>query len=81
MKGMIFTQLIEMADCMFGPEKAEAIITEANLPSGGAFTAVANYPHDEAVTLTVSFSHASGVPVPDLLKRFGDHMLQRFCSR
>jgi len=56
MKGMIFTQLIEMADGMFGPEKVEAIITEANLPSGGASTAVGNYPHDEAVTSTVAFS-------------------------
>lgn len=78
MKGMVFTQLIEMADNMLGPEKVEAIIAASDLPSGGAYTAVGNYPHSEAVTLASAFSEASGVPVPDLLEAFGRHMLRYF---
>jgi hypothetical protein len=81
MKGMIFTQLIEMADSMLGPDRVESIVAEANLPSGGAYTAVGNYPHEEAVTLLGAFSAASGVPVPDLLERFGEHVLEFFYSR
>lgn len=81
MKGMIFTQLIEMADTMLGPDRVEMIIAESSLPSGGAYTAVGNYPHSEAVTLLDAFSAASGMPVPDLLGRFGEHMLAYFHSR
>ena len=78
MKGMVFTQLIEMADSMLGPDKVEAIIASSNLSTGGAYTAVGNYPHSEAVTLAAAFSEASGVPVPDLLHHFGEHMLKFF---
>ncbi|AKC82572.1 hypothetical protein IMCC26134_06920 [Verrucomicrobia bacterium IMCC26134] len=80
MKGMVFTQLIEMADTMLGPDQVEAIIAKADLPSGGAYTAVGNYPHSEAVTLVGAFSEASGVPVPALLEGFGEHMLRFFHS-
>jgi hypothetical protein len=81
MKGMVFTQLLEMADAMLGPDKVEEIVASANLPSGGAYTAVGNYPHEEAVTLVVAFSQASGVPVPDLLQQFGEHLLTFFAKR
>lgn len=81
MKGMVFTQLLEMADTMLGPDRVESIIAESNLPSGGAYTAVGNYPHAEAVTLVGAFSAASGIPVPDLLERFGEHMLEFFHRR
>lgn len=80
MKGMVFTQLVEMADDMLGPEKVEAIIARADLPSGGAYTAVGNYPHSEAVALVSAFSEASGTPVPDLLEAFGRHLLRYFHS-
>lgn len=78
MKGMVFTQLIEMADTMLGPDKVEAIIAASGLPSGGAYTSVGNYPHSEAVTLVAAFSEASGTPVPDLLVAFGRHLLRYF---
>ncbi len=76
MKGMIFTRLIEMADTMLGPDRVKMVIAEACLPSGGAYTAVGNYPHSEAVTLLDAFSAASCMPVRDLLGRFGEHMLE-----
>jgi hypothetical protein len=66
---------------MLGPDRVEAIIAQADLPSCGAYTAVGNYPHAEAVTLVGAFSAASGVPVPDLLERFGEHLLHFFHAR
>ncbi len=78
MKGMVFTELLTMADEMLGPDRVEAIIEESNLPSGGAYTAVGNYDHAEAVTLLTAFSKASGIPAADLLERFGEHLLTFF---
>ena len=44
MKGIIFTEFIEMVEDKFGFEVADNIITNSNLPSGGAYTAVGYKP-------------------------------------
>ena len=45
MKGVIFTEFLEMVESHFSPEMADRIITAARLPSGGAYTAVGTYDH------------------------------------
>jgi len=78
MKGIIFTEFLEMVEEAFSPETADHIITAANLPSGGAYTAVGTYGHQEMVALVIALSHVTGVGVPALVRTFGKHLFGRF---
>ncbi len=78
MKGMVFTEFLEMVEDEFGWEVADEIIEESNLPSGGAYTSVGTYPHTEMVSLVVNLSKKTEVAVPDLLKAYGRYLFKRF---
>jgi len=78
MKGVVFTEFIEMVEDRFGPETADRIIEEARLASGGAYTAVGTYDYREFVALTAALSSATGQPGPDLVSEFGRHLFARF---
>jgi len=80
MKGIIFTEFIEMVEDKFGFEVADKIITSSNLPSGGAYTAVGTYDFDEMVQLVTNLSTKTGIGLSDLLFTFGDHLFGRFFS-
>ena len=51
MKGVIFVELLAMAEDAFGEDAVDRVIDEAALPSGGAYTAVGNYPCEELMAL------------------------------
>lgn len=78
MKGIVFTEFLEMVEEKFGFLVADQIVSTSSLPSGGSYTAVGTYPHSEMVSLVVSLSKASKVEVPVLLKTFGKHLFPKF---
>ena len=78
MKGIVFSEFIDMVDAKFSIETSERLIDEVKLPSGGAYTTVGTYDAQEMVDLVTKLSEISSIPVPDLLKTFGHHMLGRF---
>jgi hypothetical protein len=78
MKGVVFTEFLEMVEDKFSPELADSIITAADLPNGGAYTAVGTYPHAEMGKLVIALSKETGAKVPDLLKAYGRHLFGRF---
>lgn len=78
MKGMVFTEFLEMVEDAFGWEVAEAIVEESDLESGGVYTAVGTYPHAEMVQMVVKLSEHTGLSIPDLLKTYGKHLFGRF---
>jgi hypothetical protein len=78
MKGIVFTEFLEMVESQFSPEVADEIIETTDLPSGGAYSAVGTYDHREIVALVQRLSEHQGSSVPDLLKAFGKHLLRRF---
>lgn len=80
MKGVVFTEFIEMVEDRFSIETCERLIEESNLPSNGVYTSVGTYDHNEMVTLVTNLSALVGVPVPDLLKEFGRHLFKRFVT-
>ncbi len=81
MKGIVFTEFLKMVDEKISPETTEKIIDKANLPSGGAYTAVGTYDHMEMVSLLVALSQETGTPVPQLLHTFGRHLLGVFSKK
>jgi len=78
MKGIVFTELLEMVEDTFGPETADRIILASDLPTRGAYTAVGTYDHQEATRLVASLSKETGIPVAELLRTFGQHLFRRF---
>lgn len=78
MKGVIFVELIKMAEEAFGEETVDQVLDNANLESGGSFTTVGNYPCSELVKLIVNFSSYSGLDPETLQRKFGHWMLNFF---
>lgn len=78
MKGLVFTEFIEMIDDKFGFETSERLLEMSALPSRGVYTSVGTYDSQEMVTLVSNLAGLSGLPVADLLQNFGRHLFQRF---
>ena len=78
MKGIVFTEFLEMVEERFSLEVVDGIIERAALPSGGSYTAVGTYPVEEMGRLVTELSAATGAPVPALLHAFGKHLMTRF---
>ena len=81
MKGVVFTEYLDMVEETFGLEIADQMITACDLPSGGSYTAVGTYDHGEIVQLVHQLHKLTSVPLPDLLKAFGRHLFKRFVVR
>ena len=74
MKGIVFSQFIEFVESAFTLEIADDIIMSSDLPSGGAYTSVGTYDHKEIVMLVKALSEKTDIPVPDLIRTFGQHL-------
>tara|TARA_R110002020_G_scaffold113688_2_gene261628 strand:- start:3750 stop:4295 length:546 start_codon:yes stop_codon:yes gene_type:complete len=71
MKGIIFTEFLEMVETSFGLETVDTIIERSQLPSEGAYTSVGTYDFNEMVSLIGNLSDEMGIPVNELLYTFG----------
>jgi hypothetical protein len=78
MKGLVFTEFLEMVEAKFSANMVDDIIEDCVLESGGAYTAVGTYDHHELVLLVTALSQRSGVPGSSLVLAFGEYMFQRF---
>ena len=81
MKGIVFTEFLDMVGQRHSLDMVDDLIDAAQLPSGGAYTAVGTYPHQEMVALVSALSQRVAVPVPLLLQAFGEHLFGRFVQR
>lgn len=80
MKGIVFTEFLEMVEDRFGLEMVDRIVEQSDLASSGAYTAVGTYGHDELLQLVGQLSEALAVPVPDLVRAFAHHLFNSFTS-
>lgn len=78
MKGIVFTEFLEMVEDKFSTDLADRIIETANPESGGAYTSVGTYDHKELVSMVVALSQETGITVPNLLHNFGRHLFGKF---
>jgi hypothetical protein len=78
MKGVVFTEFMELVESRMGPDMLDRIITDAELPNDGAYTSVGTYYHAGLVRMVQALSNASGLSVPSLIHMFGEHLFQRF---
>ncbi len=80
MKGILFTEFLEMVEADFGPETVEQII-DASLSTLGAYTSVGTYDHREMLDLVAALSAATGKPASALVKQFGKFLFGRLAPR
>ncbi len=78
MKGMVFTEFLEMVETKFSADMVDDIIDDANPASGGAYTSVGTYSHEELVDMVVALSNRTQIPVPVLVRTFGEHVFGVF---
>lgn len=78
MKGVVFTEFMDMVEEVFSDEILDDIIVKAELPHGGAYTTVGTYDHQEIVRLVVALSEETNTDIPVLLEAFGKHLLGQF---
>lgn len=71
MKGIIFTEFLEMTEKRFGILVADRMIENANLTSGAIYTSIGTYDHQELVSLLIELSKLSKIPLSDLLLTYG----------
>ncbi|MFB1036427.1 MAG: heme NO-binding domain-containing protein [Sinobacterium sp.] len=81
MKGIVFTEFMDMVEDVFSVDILEGIIDKSELPNNGAYTAVGTYNHEEIVRMTANLSQAVNIPVATLLEIFGQHLFGRFSKR
>ncbi len=78
MKGIVFTEFLEMVENEFSYEVADKIIEENSLTSNGAYTSVGNYDNKELLMLVSSLSNHINKPVDELVHAYGKYLLKRF---
>ncbi len=81
MKGIVFTEFLEMVDSRFGEKVCDHIIDISDLPSNGSYTAVGTYGCNEIITLVEALSEEMNIDVPTLTKTFGEYLFQTFTKK
>ena len=80
MKGIVFVELVRMAETVIGEDAVDDILDACELSTGGAYSAVGNYPCSELITLVEAFSRHTGTPSADLQRLFGKWMHAQFVT-
>lgn len=78
MRGIVFTEFLDLVEEKFSPDMADTIIEASDLPSKGAYTSLGTYDHSEMLQLVTHLSQKTNIPVPALLRTFGEHLFTRF---
>ncbi|WP_299934653.1 heme NO-binding domain-containing protein [uncultured Pelagimonas sp.] len=78
MKGMVFTELLDMAEQALGEDVVDQILDDLALESDGSYTSVGNYPCRELMQIVGAISDRSGASIEELQRQFGAWMLKRF---
>lgn len=71
MKGIVFTEFLEMVEEKFGLEVVDSIIEDADLPSSGIYTSIGTYEFNEMVSLITQLSDTVKIDVDTLIYTFG----------
>ena len=73
MKGIVFTEFLELVENEFGLDVVQQIIDECELDSEGVYTSVGTYSHKDMFKMVAKLSEIKRLPVPALLTVFGEY--------
>ena len=81
MKGVVFTEFLEMVENQFGDDVCDQMIESSDLSNGGAYTSVGTYDYQEMIHMVVQLSKLTNIPVPELVEAYGRNLLNVFESK
>ncbi|MCK8479328.1 heme NO-binding domain-containing protein [Psychroserpens algicola] len=73
MKGIVFTEFLDLVEDKFGLEMVDHIITNSDLESQGVYTAVGTYKFSEMLQLLQHLSTRTKMSIDDLLLVYAEH--------
>ena len=73
MKGIVFTEFLELVEKKFGLEMVDTIIQKSNLDSGGIYTSIGTYSFSEMLSLLTNLSNITSISIDDLLFVYAEH--------
>ena len=76
MKGIVFTEFLELVEEKFGLEMVDTIISSSDLESKGAYTAVGTYSFSEMLQLLQHLSEQTGLSIDALLLVYAEHFFE-----
>jgi len=74
-RGVIFTVLCDMLEEQHGLSFLNEVIDQANLESGGIYTAGGDYPSEEVDKIVLLLERKLGVPKEFILRSYGEYLL------
>lgn len=80
MRGIVFTEFLDMVEARHSLAVVDAVIARAGIASGGAYTAVGNYPAAEMHALVGALAAETGTSTSGLLEAFGEHLAITFAA-
>ena len=80
MKGIVFTEFLELVENKFGLEMVDTIILNSNLKSNGVYTSVGTYSFSEMLQLLTHLSEKTGISIDDLLLIYGEHFFDLYVN-
>jgi hypothetical protein len=81
MKGVIFTEFVEMLEARFSPGLADAALRQGAPSSGGAYTTVGNYDEREFLSVAAAAAQLSGTTESQLHVEFGKALFARLARQ
>lgn len=80
MKGIVFTEFLELVENKFGLEVVNQIIDGCELDTDGVYTSVGTYSHKDMFKMVGKLSELKDIPVPDLLEIYGEYFFDTLCT-
>ncbi len=73
MKGIVFTEFLELVEAKFGLEMVDTIISQSELDSGGVYTSIGTYSFSEMRSLLKNLSSNTQISIDNLLLVYAEH--------
>lgn len=73
MKGIVFTEFLELVEDKFGLEMVDHIISNSDLESNGIYTSVGTYSFSEMLQLLQNLSEKTDISIDNLLLVYAEH--------
>ncbi len=77
MKGVVFTEFMELVESGFGMQVADNVLTKG-CPFQTGFTSVGTYNHHDLLSMVGELSSETGLPSQALVHAFGKHLFKKF---
>ncbi len=74
MKGVVFTQYLEMVEEKFGFDISDEMIEKSGV--SGVYTQAGNYPATDLLAMVKSLSEITNISVADLVFTYGEHLFE-----